>query len=102
MIMKEFLLKKYLFRFCTVFVINNINSKLCEYNKDKNNLKDGNNNSNNSSNNNKDVKKEEEDDDGLKNTKEKLRENLRHINEMYDQLIGLPNQQLILIFLKMK
>ena len=85
--MKEFLLKKYLFKFCTVFVINNINSKLCEYNKDKNNLKDSNNNSNNSSNNNKDVKKEEEDDDDeLKNKKKELKENLKHINEMYDQL----------------
>ena len=64
--------KKYLFKFCTVFVINNINSKSCEYNKDKNNLKDSNNNSNNSSNNNKDIKKEEEeddDDDELKNKK---------------------------------
>jgi len=84
--MNEFLLKKYLFKFCTVFVVNNINSKLCEYNNDKNNLKDSNNNSNNSSNNNKDVKKEEEDDDELKNTKKELREKLKHINEMYDHL----------------
>ena len=72
--------KKYLFKFRTVFVINNINSKLCEYNKDKNNLKN--------SNNNKNVKEEEEDedDDELKNTKKELKENLKHINEMYKQL----------------
>lgn len=78
MIMKEFLLKKYLFKFCTVFVINNINCGcLCKSNKDKNNLKDSNNNSNNSSNNNKDVKKKEEekdddDDDKLKNKKKRI------------------------------
>jgi len=86
--------KNYLFKFCTVFVINNINSKLCEYNKDKNNLKDSNNNSNNSSNNNKDVKEEEEedDDDELKNKKKELKENLRHINEMYEQLNWIGKQ----------
>ena len=78
--------KKYLFKFCTVFVINNINYSCVKSNKDTNNLKDSNNNSNNSSNNDKDVKKEEEEDDELKNTKEELKENLRHIKEMYGQL----------------
>ena len=79
----EYSFKKYIFKFCTVFVINNINSSCVKSNKNKNNSKDSNNNSNN----NKDVKKEEdEDDDELKNKKEELRENLRHINKMYEQL----------------